>query len=62
MHKGGWAGKPPRQRLREEAKLVLPQNNGFLSGLPLITVTLNVQTSALLWVLKTQVQSLLESP
>lgn len=44
--------KSPRQSLKEEAKLLLSQNNGCLSGLPLITVTLDVQTSALLWSLK----------
>lgn len=64
LQMAGWSDlcKAPRQSLRDEAKLVLPQNNGCLSGLPLMTVTLNVQTSALLWVLRTQVQSPLQSP
>lgn len=44
----GWSDlcKPPRQSLREEAKLVFPQNTGCLSGSPLIP--LDAQTCALL--------------
>lgn len=47
------AGCRPLQVTQAEpqggAKVLLSQNNGCLSGLPLITVTLDVQTSALLW-------------